>query len=204
MALKIPNWIAGTWKYFTSAVGAAAATALVLLMPHNPEDFAKQIVVGQDTTVVIINGDTTRHATTEQDLTQKYRPAVLYDDGYTLHVWEYKTINTLTGDVTPELLLTIAPPIGMQVNWKARAGRAELAAEKIPEKLDALPVEKAEELGWIAVVDTVEKDDKGGIEMTKVWKNDLAAKPERVKFEAAVDAGEATEIGGAEDLGGTK
>jgi hypothetical protein len=204
MDIKIPNWIANTWKYFAGAAGAAVAAGLVVLMPHEPGDFNKQIVVGLDTTLVITGKDTARHATTEEDRQAKYRSAVEYDNGYRLHQWEYKTINTLTGEVTPELLLTIAPQIGTQVNWRVRCGAAELASEKIPELLETLPVEKAEEIGWVAVVDTVEKDDKGSVSLDKTWKNDVNAKAERVKFEASVDAGEVVEEIGVEDIGGTK
>jgi hypothetical protein len=182
MAIKIPNWIANSWKYFTGAVGAAAATALVLLMPHDPGQFARQIVVGMDTTMVIVGTDTTRHATTQADLSQTYRSAQLYDDGYRLHIWEYKTVNTLTGEVTPEILLTIAPPIGMQVNWKARAGVSELAREKIPEMLEILPVEKAIEIGWRLVVDTVEIDADKNIELKKDWTTDAERQPVRIAY----------------------
>lgn len=181
MAIKIPNWISNTWKHFISAAGAAAATALVLLMPHTPEQFNRQIVVGQDTTLVIAKGDTTRHATTQDDLSQTYRSATLYDNGYRLHVWEYKTVDVLTGEVTPEMVLTIAPTVGMQVNWKARAGKAELAQEKIPECLETLPVEKAAEIGYFPVLDTnVVTDSTGKVisaTTSKRWTTDKDAKP---------------------------
>lgn len=189
MAIKIPNWIAKSWKYFTGAAGATAVTALVLLMPDSPDNYARQIIVGIDTTVVIAGTDTSRHATTEADLTQKYRAADEYDNGYRLHVWTYKTINTLTGEVTPEMVLTIAPPIGCQVNWKARAGKAEIAEEKIPEKLEALPADKAQELGWYPVYDTIETKDKGANLLTKRWSTDTkAVRVEYVEPVAEVEA----------------
>lgn len=192
MAIKIPGWIAKSWKYFTSAAGAAAATALVLLMPDSPDNYARQIIVGMDSTVVIVGTDTTKHATTEADLSQKYRAADEYDNGYRLHVWTYKTINTLTGEVTPEMVLTFAPPIGCQVNWKARAGKAEIAEEKIPEKLETLPADKAQELGWYPVMDTVEISDKGAIELKKRWSTDTKAV--RLEYDAKAVAEPVAEV----------
>jgi len=193
MAIKIPNWIKSTAKYFATAFGAGAATALVVVMAITPDQYARQIVVGQDTTMVIVNGDTTRHETTESDLTQKYRAAEQYDNGYRLHVWEYKTINVLTGEVTPEVLLTIAPPVGMQVNWKARAGSAELATNKIPEKLDALGDSLSNAIGYYKVMDTVDVDSVKTFELQRRWADDKDAKPVRIEYVAPV-IGEISEI----------
>jgi len=193
MAIKIPNWIKNTAKYFATAFGAGAATALVVVMAITPDQYARQIVVGQDTTMVIVNGDTTRHETTESDLTQKYRAAEQYDNGYRLHVWEYKTINVLTGEVTPEVLLTIAPPVGMQVNWKARAGNAELATNKIPEKLDALGDSLSNAIGYYKVMDTVDVDSVKTFELQRRWADDKDAKPVRIEYVAPV-IGEISEI----------
>ena len=193
MAIKIPNWIKNTAKYFATAFGAGAATALVVVMAITPDQYARQIVVGQDTTMVIVNGDTTRHETTESDLTRKYRAAEQYDNGYRLHVWEYKTINVLTGEVTPEVLLTIAPPVGMQVNWKARAGSAELATNKIPEKLDALGDSLSNAIGYYKVMDTVDVDSVKTFELQRRWADDKDAKPVRIEYVAPV-IGEISEI----------
>ena len=196
MAIKIPNWIKNTAKYFATAFGAGTATALVVLMPHTPDQFDRQVVVGQDTTMVIENGDTTIRATTISDLTQKYRAKEQYDNGYRLHVWEYKTVNVITGEVTPELLLTIAPPVGMQVNWKARAGKAELAREKIPEKLDSLGDSLANAIDYYRVMDTVEIDSLKNIEFQRRWVDDKDGKPVRVEYVAPViDTGGEFEIG---------
>lgn len=189
MAIKIPNWVKNTWTWFASVTGALAATALVVSMPHEPEQFNRQIVVGQDSTITIENGDTTKRVTTENDLTHmKIRAAEQYDDGFRLHVWEYKTINTLTGEVTPEVLLTVAPPIGTQVVWWYRGGAGEVAREKIPEKLEGLGSDSlAAVLGWYPVMDTVETDTAKTVELRKRWVTDVKVEPTRVEYVAPTE-----------------
>ena len=189
MAIKIPNWVKNTAKYFATAVGAMAATALVVLMPDAPEQYIVQRYIGQDTTITIVGGDTTKVPTDENALTHlKNRAQEQYDNGYRLHVWEYKTINTLTGEVTPEMLLTVAPPVGMQVVWYVRAGSGEIAKEKIPEKLTALGDSLANAISWYGPKDTVELDATGKVtELVRRWVKDSTAKPVRIKYVAPVE-----------------
>jgi hypothetical protein len=192
MAIKIPNWVSQTWKYFVTGIGAAAATFLAFNTPDDISDY-RQIVVGQDSVMVVVDGDTTVRATTEDDWRQKLRPADLYDNGYRLHVWQYYTINTLTGEKEPQIILTMAPPIGTQVNFTARAGRSELAEEKIPEKLETLPIEKAAEIGWYPVTDTMETAVKDSTYLQKRWANDAEAVSVKIKYVEPIAELEAVE-----------
>jgi len=185
MAIKIPNWIKRPVTYFYSAVGVIAAAALVVIMPDAPEQYLVQVYIGQDTTITIVGGDTTKTVTDENTLTHlKNRAQEQYDNGYRLHIFKHITVNTLTGEMTPEKLLTIAPPVGMQVVWTVRAGAGEIATEKIPEKLEALGDSLANEIGWYCVMDTAEVDSEKTTITQPRWTEDSTAKPVRIEYVA--------------------
>ena len=184
MKIAIPTWIKVSGKYILG--GAAAVVGLLWIQSgQSPEELAKavQIYMTADSIMIVENGDTVQRELNEMDKCQMFRRRFgsVYDNGYTQHIWNYQTIDLLTGDVTPQYVVSSIPAIGTQVNWKIRSGKAELATEKIPEKLDGLPLDKAAEQGYYSVVDTTIYLDSLGKEIkrvsVKLWTKDAEQKP---------------------------
>jgi hypothetical protein len=136
-----------------------------------------------DSTGRVLFLDTVRVAraldVTLSGITMRRKNGSVYDNGFTQHVFRHDAVDLLTGEVTGEYVIGIIPPVGTQTNFKFRCGRSELAEEKIPERLESLPVEKANEIGWYAVKDTV-KIDEGVSELKTRWTTDKDAKPVKI------------------------
>ncbi len=190
--MKIIDGVKKIWKGAVTALTTAAATVAVMMSVHSPEiaqdrlDDAHQMYIAPDSTMeitavrdsagAVIRRDTVMRATNpDVDLKLKLQQwgNQVYADGYTQFIVTIETVNLLTGADSVHYIIASTPQIGTNVVISIDEGAAELATEKIPERLNSLPLEKAQALGYVCSYDSVKKANQ--------WTKALVENVEAVK-----------------------
>jgi hypothetical protein len=210
MAIKIPGWVEKTGGWILS--GVLAVSTIFLAANQNPQfrqaldDEKVYLFIGTDSTAIIkarrdatgevirdttgavMHWDTTKHATTENDLSLKLQrwsnpddySDSTYANGFLQLIFDVSAVSLLSGNACGLYHIETTPEIGTNMVMRLRRSRSEIATEKIPEKCEQIGAEKAAEKGWYPVGDTTMYPREGksdSVVLVTRWTMNANAKP---------------------------